>query len=164
MMKKWIFLIFFVCFGMKESTAQEVFNSVLNNAEKIVNDPTSTFTNARICQFKCTVLHYMKKKAFETMPTVTERFLNVQAYYMSEFLSLFFKEILTNKKSTEEEKKARIMMFMDASCSNPLFDDPDKETVHSYITEGNELTPFSIDTDWEKAYAAATDQLKNKKK
>ena len=49
---------------------------------------------------------------------------------------------------------------MVASCSNPLFNDPDKETVNSYINEGNELTPFCLDTDWEKAYAAAKAQLK----
>ena len=96
------------------------------------------------------------------MNPVTDRFLDVQAYYMSEFLTLFFKEILSDKKLSDEKKKNKILMFMDASCSNPLFNDSDKETINAYINEGNELTPFCLDTDWEKAYAAAQAQLKNK--
>ena len=48
---------------------------------------------------------------------------------------------------------------MDASKSNPLFDDEDTETTDSYILEGNQLTPFSLNTDWPRAYAAAKDNI-----
>lgn len=50
-------------------------------------------------------------------------------------------------------------MFMSASLCNPLFGDPDEETTHAYIKDGSELTPFSLDTDWQKAYYAAKAQL-----
>ena len=53
-------------------------------------------------------------------------------------------------------------MFMEVSITNPLFNDTDYETVHSYINEGSELTPFSLDTDWEKAYNQAKEKLKEK--
>ena len=52
------------------------------------------------------------------------------------------------------------MLFMDASISNPMFDDNDEETTMSYVKDGNELTPFSLNTDWQKAYAAVKSQLK----
>ncbi len=93
------------------------------------------------------------------MPEVTDQFLNTQAYYMSEFITLFFHEILKSKKQDSEKKKAKIMLFMDASKSNPLFDDEDTETTDSYILEGNQLTPFSLNTDWPRAYAAAKDNI-----
>ena len=54
------------------------------------------------------------------------------------------------------------MMFTDASISNPMFEDTDQETTLAFIKDGGELTPFSIDTDWQKAYTAAIAQLKKK--
>lgn len=161
-MKQILLIILLSVSATSPTWAQEIFNNVLERADKIVNSPTSNFTNTRINQFKSTGLRYIRKKAFETMNPVTDRFLDVQAYYMSEFLTLFFKEILSDKKLSDEKKKNKILMFMDASCSNPLFNDSDKETINAYINEGNELTPFCLDTDWEKAYAAAQAQLKNK--
>lgn len=139
--------------------AQEIYNYVLNNAQRTVQSPTAGFTQTRIAQFKQTALLYLRKKAEATMPQVTNSFLNTQAYYMSEFISLFFDEILKSKKQENEKKKAKIMLFMDASKSNPLFDDPDTETTDSYILEGNQLTPFSLNTDWPRAFAAAKDNI-----
>ena len=60
----------------------------------------------------------------------------------------------------EDKRKEKIMLFMDASVSNPMFDDKDQETTMSYINEGGELTPFCLNTDWQKAYAAAKSQTK----
>jgi hypothetical protein len=37
---------------------------------------------------------------------------------------------------------------------NPLFDDTDVETTEIYLQETDELTPFSLNTDWKKAYFA----------
>ena len=142
------------------SHAQDVFNTVLKNAERIVSSPTSSFTNVRINQFKCTGLRYIRKKAPEIQDNVSADFLDIQAFYMTEFLALFFKEILKNKNLPEETRKKKILLFMDASCSNPLFNDKDEKTVKAYINADNEITPFSLDTDWQKAYTAVQAQLK----
>ena len=136
MLKISLILLFLLSCGTTAKT-QEVYNYVLNNAIRTVQSPTSGFTQTRIAQFKQTALTYLRKKATETMPEVTDQFLNTQAYYMSEFITLFF----------------------DASKSNPLFDDTDTETTDSYILEGNQLTPFSLNTDWPRAYAAAKDNI-----
>ncbi len=140
--------------------AQDVYNIVLDNATRIVNSPTSSFTQTQIAQFKRTALIYMKKKAFEETDSVPSAFLDTQAYYLSEFITLFFDEILKSKKMNEDKRKEKIMLFMDASVSNPMFDDKDQETTMSYINEGGELTPFCLNTDWQKAYAAAKSQTK----
>lgn len=142
--------------------AQEVYNLVLANATRIVNSPTSGFTQTQIAQFKRTALVYMKSKAFEQTDSIPASFLDTQAYYLSEYISLFFDEILKSKKLSDDKRRERIYLFMDASVSNPLFNDPDEETTMAFIKDGGEITPFSINTDWEKAYAAAKDQLKKK--
>lgn len=140
--------------------AQDVYNLVLANATRIVNSPTSGFTQTQIAQFKRTALVYMKSKAFEQSDSVSASFLDTQAYFLSEYLTLFFDEILKSKKLSEAERRERIYLFMDASLSNPLFNDPDEETTMAFIKDGGEITPFCLNTDWQKAYAAATAALK----
>ena len=139
--------------------AQEVYNMVLENATQTVNSPSKSFTQVKIAQFKSTALIYLKRKSFENSKEVKEEFLNTQAYYLSEFIFLFFTQILKDHKLSDEERRKKIYLFMDASLSNPLFNDPDTETTQSYIKEGSELTPFSLDTDWQKAWHAAKSQL-----
>ena len=101
--------------------AQEVYNMVLENATKTVNSPSKSFTQVKIAQFKSTALVYLKKKAFENSKEVKEEFLNTQAYYLSEFIFLFFTQILKDHKLSDEERRKKIYLFMDASLSNPLF-------------------------------------------
>ena len=142
------------------ANAQEIYKIVYKNAEQIVNDPNSGVTKARIAQFKVSQLTYLYQKAFETMPEVTDRFLDVQAYYLTEFMSLYQAELVKSSKETPEERAKKVMIFLDATVSNPLFNDTDEETIYAYIKEGTELTPFSLDTDWQKALAAVKAQLK----
>lgn len=142
---------------------QEVYNYVLESATRVVNNPTSTFTQTQIAQFKRTALIYLRRKAFETQPQVTEQFLNEQAYYLSEFVTLFLTEAVGAQQLSESQRKLRIVIFMEASRDNPLFGDTDTETVEAYIGSGSELTPFSLDTDWMRAYSAARTVLDNLK-
>lgn len=159
-MKKYLILLF-VCTLSLFTQAQEVYNYVLDNATKIVNSPTSGYAQAQIAQFKRTALIYLKSKSFERTDSVPAKFLNTQAYYLSEFLGLFFKEILRDKKLSDDERKSKIMLFMNASVANPLFNDDDKETTMAFANDANELTPFSLDTNWEFATKAAEENLKN---
>lgn len=144
------------------SAAQEVYNYLLDATTRTVNNPMSSYTQTRIAQFKRTALIYMKSKAFETMPEVTEQFLNTQAYYLSEFVTLFFDEIIKDKKLSERKRKQKVCLFMDASKSFPMFNDPDTETVDAYIIDGNELTPFCLDTNWQQAYVGVKNVLDGK--
>lgn len=141
------------------ANAQEIYKIVYQNAEQIINDPTSSITKAKIAQFKVSQLTYLRQKAFETMPEVTNRFLDVQAYYLSEFMTLYQAELVKSSPQSAEERSKLVMIFLDATVSNPLFGDTDEETIYAYIHEGTELTPFSLDTDWQKALAAVKAQL-----
>ena len=138
---------------------QEVFNMVLENATRTVNSPTTGFTQAQIAQFKRTALLYIKRKAFERTDSVPSAFLNTQAYFLSEYLTLFFNEILKDKKTADGMRKAKIMLFMNASVATPLFKDEDKETTMAF-TGDDSITPFCLDTNWQNAYLSASENLK----
>lgn len=162
-MKRHILLFFLLCtLSCVTAHAQDVYNYVLQSATRTVNSPTSNFTQTQIAQFKRTALIYLKQKAFEQCDSVTTQLLDTQAYYLSEFITLFFEEIIKAKRLTDDERRERIMLFMDASVSNPMFQDDDQETTMSYINDGGEITPFCLNTDWQKAYAAASDQINKK--
>ena len=128
--------------------AQEVYNLVLANATRTVNSPTASYTQTQIAQFKRTALIYMKSKAFEVSETVSSEFLDTQAYFMSEFIT------------PDAERKERILSFMEISITHPLFHDPDEETTLSFIKDGGEITPFSLDTNWKEAFEAAEQMVK----
>ena len=50
--------------------------------------------------------------------------------------------------------------YRDASIQNPYFKDTDKEKVNSYLNSPKTKVPFSMDTDWEKAYDQASKNIK----
>ena len=152
-MKHIFILVLGLILGTTNAEAQDVYNLVLGSATRIINNPTSNFTNVQIAQFKRTALTYMKSKALEISDTIPSALLDTQAYYMSEFITLFIDDIVKSKRLSDDKRKQRILMFT-------LFNDPDKDTTMSFMTDGNELTPFSLDTDWHKAYAAAISQLR----
>ena len=52
-MKKRLYILFLSLFSVSGVTsAQEVFNKVMESAQHILNEPTSTFTNTQIAKFK----------------------------------------------------------------------------------------------------------------
>ena len=156
-MKKFLSVLSFALFTTGGAvSAQEVFNKVLESAQHTINEPTSSFTNAQIARFKVDVLQYMKSKALEKESANVNELLDIQAYYMSEFLSLFYTEIIYSTELSVEDRKAKIFLFIQASCTCPLFDDNDKEKINKYINGDSQLTPFCLDTDWHKAYQFVT--------
>ena len=151
-----LFAIFLLSFT---ANAQDIYNMVLGNATRIVNTPTSPYTPTQIAQFKRTALIYLKSKAVEQTDSVTTQFLDTQAYFLSEYLTLFFDEIIKSKRLSEAKRRARIVLFMETSVANPLFNDSDTETTMAFINAGGEITPFCLNTDWQKAFLAAEDRL-----
>lgn len=156
-MKKRLYILFLSLFSVSGVTsAQEVFNKVMESAQHILNEPTSTFTNTQIAKFKVDELNYMKGKAMEKDSVAAIDLLDVQSYYMSEFLSMFYTEIIYSTDLSAEDRKAKILLFIQASCACPLFNDTDKEKINKYIDGDAQLTPFCLDTDWYKAYKFVT--------
>lgn len=150
-----------LCSGIQ---AQELYNEVLQKAEKIVNDPRSDEVSVQVNHFKSTALRYTKNMAFKNRESVTTRFLDLQAYYLSDFLRRFFLEVGELQGSDTKTRKNRIWEYVNISVSNPLFDNADKKVAESFLKDEDCLTPFSLNTDWEKACQALDEQAQAKAK
>ncbi len=162
-MKKFIVLSFLFLMLSVPVAGQDIYNTLLDDAKKAAGNPKNDPTLRKIAQFKRVGLEYIKEKAFKSDREVTVKFLDDQAYYMNQFVCSFIRDVLVNTALGKSDRKKRIMLFIDASGSNPLFRDPDREVADAYVTAEGQLTPFSLDTDWVKAYAAVQSVLKNDK-
>ena len=56
------------------------------------------------------------------------------------------------QKTASQDKLKVARSYIDASLNNPLYNDPDTATTQAYIEEKGSVAPFSLDTDWVKAY------------
>lgn len=150
-------LSFFLISLVVPAQAQKVYNTVMDNALHVLNSPSSPFTQVQIAFFKRDALLYLRKKAVEANGAPTGQFLDTQAYFLSEFLTLFFKGAVKTRRQDEDKWEKRKQLFTQASLMYTLVDDPDTSTTMAYMNKEGGITPFCLNTDWEKAYAAATE-------
>ncbi len=163
-MKKIILAILILCFMSTNVRAQEVYNAIRTKAISMVEDPSTIPMLKSLNQFKVDALDYMAIKMKEVMPDSTATFLDKQALAMNNFITLYMKTVIDNQKQPALYQIDIIKLFMDASYSNPLFNDTDKELTLSYFSDGNSVTRFSLDTDWRRAFIAASYNVEKLKK
>ena len=134
--------------------AQEAYNELRQKAKATVADPKTNAVVKQISQFKLDALNYMAIKMQEVMPDSSVSFLDKQAIAMDNFVNFYVEKLIESTKKPNVDQVNMIKMFMDASYSNPLFNDKDTELVLSYYNRAECLTRFSLDTDWRRAAAA----------
>ena len=161
-MKKLFFTLAVLIASATAVQAQDksLFDTVYERATAVVNNPASSDEEIQINQFKLTALNYMTT-------TITKRGLKKDSYfYESQAVNLSsfvtdFQMNLEKARSISPAKRTEIMkIYTDASKFNPMFKDTDKEKVNCYVNDKSTLTPFCLDTDWEKAYDQATTMAK----
>ena len=141
---------------------QEAYNELRQKAKTTISNPNANAVVKQISQFKLDALNYMAIKMREVMPDSSATFLDKQAIAMDNFVNFYIEKLSESTKQPNVEQVKMIKMFMDASYSNPLFEDKDTELVLSYYNSADSMTRFSLDTDWRKAVAAIA-YLYNKK-
>ena len=134
--------------------AQEAYNELRQKAKATVADPKTNAVVKQISQFKLDALNYMAIKMQEVMPDSSVTFLDKQAIAMDNFVNFYVEKLIESTKKPNVQQVKMIKMFMDASYSNPLFNDKDTELVLSDYNSAQSMTRFSLDTDWRKAVAA----------
>ena len=159
-MKKILFSLLALFIFNVNINAQDVYNAIRSKALLSASDPSGNPMLKKFNQFKVDAFDYMAIKMKEQMPDSTATFLDKQAFAMNNFINLYMQNIVDTQNQPANYQIYIIKIFMDASYSNPLFNDPDKELVLSYYSDGNSLTRFSLDTDWRRAIIAASMQLK----
>lgn len=159
-MFKRIFLALLLVTSLQAVSAQSVYEELRNNAAKVVAAPESNSMSKQFAHFKLDALNYMAMKMKETMPDSTATFLDKQALAMNNFISYYLQSLVDNNAQPAAYQIKIIKVFMDASYSNPLFNDTDKELTLAYYADGNSITRFSLDTDWRRAVVAAMEGMK----
>jgi hypothetical protein len=144
-------------------SAQEVFKAILDKAKSTVESPSSSDMQKRYNQFKVDALTYMAMMMRKEMPDSSATILDRQAMALNDFVSLYISTLLEYRDAIQKDQIEIIKLFMDASFSNPLFNDTDKDVVLGYFASGDSLTRFSLDTDWQRAYIAVITEIKKKR-
>ena len=155
-MKKIILSLLVLMASVASIQAQDLFKTVRDNATKVVNNPSSSDEEIQINQFKVTALNYLAMMVQKRGLKKDTYFYDSQAVNMTSFIT-DFQVNLEKARAISPAKRMEIMkIYTDASKFNPLFKDSDKEKVNCYVDEKTTMTPFCLDTDWEKAYDQAT--------
>ena len=139
------------CFTVSAANAQEIYNEVVRlktNAETLMNDTTKNMDVRKVACFKNDALYYLIDKAADA-PDFSELELGKQANAMIEFVNTFIKRLSQEKK--KKDKNIILATYKNATTSNPLFNDPEKEVTYGYVDNEKYITQFSLDTDWVKA-------------
>ena len=152
-MKKLFLLLALFCLTTSIQ-AQEAYKTLRSKAIQAVENPNTDLMLKKFNQFKVDALDYMVMKMREVMPDSSVTFLDKQAIAMDNFVNFYVEKLIESTKKPNVEQVKMIKMFMDASYSNPLFNDKDTELVLSYYNSADSMTRFSLDTDWRKAVAA----------
>ena len=155
-LKKIILSLLVLMASVASIQAQDLFKPVRDNATKVVNNPSSSDEEIQINQFKVTALNYLAMMVQKRGLKKDTYFYDSQAVNMTSFIT-DFQVNLEKARAISPAKRMEIMkIYTDASKFNPLFKDTDKEKVNCYVDDKTTMTPFCLDTDWEKAYDQAT--------
>ena len=150
-MKKYLLLLIMACFTVSVANAQETYKEVVRlktNAETLMNDTTKNMDARKVACFKNDALYYLIDKAADATD-FSELELGKQANAMIEFVNTFIKRLSQEKK--KKDKNIILATYKNATTSNPLFNDPEKEVTYGYVDNEKYITQFSLDTDWVKA-------------
>ena len=162
-MKRFLFwtaaVVLLLLVSGSKAQAQDIYNTILSDARATADNTEANIVVRKIATFKRDDLCYIRQKAVEVLEEVSYKFLDDQAYYLNLFIQSFIQDVLLNENLTQSEKKKKIQLYIDATGSNPLFYDSDRELVNAYVNDSkNQYTPFCLDTNWIKAFEAVKSQ------
>ena len=160
-MKKLIFTTLMAACITMPMQAQELFKTVYEGALKVVNSADADDEQVEIRQFIVTDLNYITMQCQQRgLHKDDFLFYDSQAVNLKCFIDDFFFNI-TKARSISQAKRLEVLrIYQEASLKNPLFNDTNRTRTHCYVNDSKSLTPFSLDTDWDKAYEQATANVK----
>lgn len=159
-MKKFIFAMLLLVISAANVQAQSLYKTVYDRATAVVSNPSSSDEEVQINQFKVTALNYISMMVKKRGMNKDSYFYDSQAVNMASFVTDFQANLEKARAISPAKRNEILKIYTDASKYNPLFKDTDKEKVNCYINDKSTLTPFCIDTNWEKAYDQATTMVK----
>ena len=155
-MKKTLITLLVLVASVTGIQAQNLYKTVYDKAMAVVNNPASSDEEIQINQFKVTALNYMSMMVKKRGLAKDSYFYDSQAVNLASFVTDFQANLEKARTLSPSKRTEIIKIYTDACKYNPMFKDTDKEKVNCYVNDKRTLTPFCIDTDWEKAYDQAT--------
>jgi len=152
-MKKQLLILLFSALCHAPLPAQQIFNEVKTIQQSfltIKQDRAKPMSERKVASFQYDAIEYMLYKGHEDS-TFSERQLGNQTIAMTTFVKLYLKRL--SEAKNKQKKALVISRFRMASVNNSLFHDMDKDLAEAYLNNTKFVTPFSLDTDWEKALA-----------
>lgn len=162
-MKYKIFLLScLIIYALSLKAQQERISKILYaNAYKTATNCNEKLDIRKIASFKVDAITYLNSRTLTQIIDTTKLFsnkyilnLNTQldsmAYYMNEYVNLFTK-VYTHAENSKK-KKQLLRTFRNASINHSLYNDSDKTLVLVYFNSEDDLTPFSLDTNWIEAF------------
>ena len=160
-MKKGLLTLLFIVSITTTLQAQEIYTEIRRTAKAKVNDPTADLLIRKFSMFKLDALNYLAIRMKEEFPDSSADLLDKEALSLNVFITNYTRSLVESRNMPANHQKKIIKAYMDASYSNPLFNDKDTELVLTYFNDASSLTRFSLDTDWRRAVLAAKAAMKS---
>ena len=154
-MKKIFLSALFLLSLSQTLSAQEIYAEIRRSAQAKVSDTSADMLVRQFSMFKLEALNYLAIKMKEEFPDSTAELLDKEALSLNVFITNYTRSLVESRTMPANHQKKIIRAYMDASYSNPLFNDKDSDMVLAYFNDANSLTRFSLDTDWRRAVLAA---------
>lgn len=164
-MRKFLLLLLVLLSLPAMSRGDSVFELELECAQRTLYSGRSNYVLLQFAQFQEVALLYLQDKQQHTRDAarINSEWLDVQALNMSDFLSLYYMGFVSDTLTSDEHEVLQ-QIFSDASLSCPYFYDENERNVLRFVLpEESRITPFSLDTDWEKAYKKVRKKLTSSK-
>jgi len=159
-MKKCMLLFCLVALSSVQSYGQSIYETVYRGALAKVNSASSSDATIDINQFEVTALNYLYLQVEKRDLEMGDYFYDNQAVNLKSFVDDFLYYLETARTMSTDKRKAVIDCFRNASLKNEMFGDLNRERSLCYVNDVNTYTPFSLDTNWEKAYSQAMKDIK----
>lgn len=164
-MKKLLLLLLVLLTLPAVARRDSVFELELECAQRTLRCGRATYVSLQFALFQEAALLYLQEKQQSIRDTarINRRWLDLQAFNMTDFLSLYYVSFVNDQLSIEDHEILRLM-FRDVSLSTPCFyDDNERVALRFVFPDESLVTPFSLDTDWQKAYEKVQSVLKDSK-
>lgn len=159
-MKKTFLTMLLMAATAMSMQAQSLYKEVFDKATEVVNNPASSDDAIQISNFKITALNYMSTMVKKRGLKKDSYFYDSQAVNLASFVTDFQVNLEKARTLAPSKRTEVLKIYTDACKYNPMFKDTDRDKVNCYVDDRNTLTPFCLDTDWEKAYDQATTLVK----
>jgi hypothetical protein len=157
-MKKIIVPALALALSAVSAEAQSLYNAVYEKA-KAAATPSANSEEARVNRFKLAALDYLNQYSHTTGKSSDSYFLDSQAVNLTSFIDDYLTNVQSAAKVSPAKRQEMIKCYANAAKSFPLNPDDSANAAAGAATT-DELLPFPLATDWEKAYDKATSQAR----